>query len=73
MHLRNYYFIFVLFFLFENTAFSQETGILKGKVIEDNSKEYLPGATIRLVNNLAKGTVSDIDGNYSMVLDTGYH
>lgn len=65
------YFFFLLLFLSSISA--QETGILKGKIIDDASKEYLPGATIRLVNNLAKGTVSDIDGNYSMVLDTGYH
>lgn len=60
-------------FLLVSSVSAQETGIIKGKVIDDVSKEYLPGATIRLVNNLAIGTVSDIDGNYSMVLDTGYH
>lgn len=64
---------FLLSFLLLNTISAQETGVLKGKVADDASKEYLPGATIRVVNNLSKGTVSDLDGNYSMVLDTGYH
>lgn len=73
MFLRNCLLIFISFFLSENALYSQETGVLKGRVTDANSKEYLPGATIRLVNNLSKGTVSDIDGNYSMVLDTGYH
>ena len=59
--------------LFISPLSAQETGVLKGKIIDDASKEYLPGATIRVVNNLSKGTVSDLDGNYSMVLDTGYH
>jgi len=61
----------LILFLFLSSASAQEAGVLKGKVIDDVSKEYLPGATIRVVNNLTKGTISDIDGNYSMVLDTG--
>ena len=73
MFLRKYLLISVSFFLYGNLLYSQETGILKGRVTDGNSKEYVPGATIRLVNNLSKGTVSDIDGNYSMVLDTGSH
>ncbi|HLC83105.1 MAG TPA: TonB-dependent receptor [Bacteroidia bacterium] len=64
---------FFFSFLFISSVSAQETGILKGKITDDVSKEYITGATIRLVNNLTKGTVSDIDGNYSMVLDTGYH
>ncbi|MBL0330936.1 MAG: carboxypeptidase-like regulatory domain-containing protein [Bacteroidetes bacterium] len=73
--MQNHKFLSLLFslILFLGSVSAQETGILKGKISDANSKEYLPGATIRLVNNLTKGTVSDIDGNYSMVLDTGYH
>ncbi len=67
-------FVFVLLLLFfGRTVYAQQTGILKGKVKDGVSKEDVPGATIRMVHNLGKGTVSDIDGNYSMVLDTGYH
>ncbi len=73
MFSRKFILINILALLSGDLLHSQETGILKGKVTDGNSKEYIPGATIRLVNNLSKGTVSDIDGNYSMVLDTGSH
>ncbi len=73
MFSRNYFIIIFSIIFGGNSVFSQETGVIKGKITDAISKEYVPGATIRLVNNLAKGTVSDIDGNYSMVLDTGYH
>ena len=73
MRLRNSLILFILVLSLVNVCYSQETGVLKGKISDAISKEYLPGATVRLVTNLAKGTVSDIDGNYSMVLDTGYY
>lgn len=47
--------------------------MLKGTITDDVTKESLPGATIQMKNNLGKGTAADLDGNYSMVLDTGYH
>ena len=59
--------------LFINHSFSQSTGVLKGKVISSANNEPLSNATIRLVNNAAKGTVTDPDGIYSLVLDTGSH
>lgn len=49
------------------------TGVLRGKVSDAKTKELLPGAIIQLVSNPAKGNGTDIDGNYSMVLDTGFH
>lgn len=73
MLLRKAFFVFCFSLTFYLHCFSQQTGVLKGTISDANSKELLPGATIRLVNNLSKGTVSDIDGNYSMVLDTGFH
>jgi hypothetical protein len=73
MFLRQFIFTIGFLLLLLNQIFSQQTGVLKGKVKDAVSKELLPGATFQLVNNLAKGTVTDIDGNYSMVLDTGYH
>ena len=59
--------------LFISNSFSQTTGVLKGKITSIPNREALSSATIRLVNNPAKGTVTDIDGIYSLVLDTGYH
>jgi iron complex outermembrane receptor protein len=63
-------FLFTLL-IFTNTLTAQQTGVLKGKISDAKTKELLPGATVQLLNNLSKGAVSDIDGNYSMVLDSG--
>lgn len=62
---------FVVFF-FSGSAFSQGSGTLKGRVIDAVSRESLPGAVIHLVKDPGKGCVTDIDGNYSMILDSGY-
>ncbi len=51
---------------------AQTTGVLKGRVTASGNNEALTSATVRLVNNPAKGTVTDPDGVYSLVLDTGY-
>ena len=53
-------------------SFAQTTGVLKGRVTTSTDNEALSSATVRLVNNPAKGTVTDPDGIYSLVLDTGY-
>lgn len=52
---------------------AQPTGVLKGKVTHGITNETIPGASISLVNNPSKGAVADIDGMYSLVLDTGVH
>jgi len=62
-----------LSFTFLTISLFAQTGVLKGKILDSKSKELLPGAVIQSLSNMAKGTVSDIDGNYSMVLDTGQH
>src|ERR1700756_4825026 len=64
-------FLFVSFISY--SSFSQQTGVLKGVVYDFTTHEKLPGATIRLVNNLNKGAATDIDGKYLLELDTGYH
>jgi iron complex outermembrane receptor protein len=46
--------------------------MISGKVL-DQENNALPSVTVFLQNNNAIGTTTDIDGNYSMVLDTGYH
>jgi len=50
-----------------------QTGVLKGTVTEEATGETLPGATIQLVSNMAKGAATDIDGRYYLELDTGMH
>jgi len=59
--------------LFTNVSYAQQTGVLKGKVTSSTNNDAVSSATIRLVNNPAKGTVTDPDGIFSIVLDTGFH
>ncbi|MBI3520899.1 MAG: TonB-dependent receptor [Bacteroidetes bacterium] len=49
------------------------TGVLKGSIMDKDTKEPIIGGTIQLLNDLSKGTVSDVEGNYVLVLDTGYY
>ena len=54
------------------TLYSQTgTGVLKGNIMDKDSKEPIIGATIQLLSDLSKGTATDIEGNYVLVLDTG--
>lgn len=47
------------------------TGVLKGNISDKETKEPIIGATIQLLKDLSKGTATDIEGNYVLVLDTG--
>src|SRR6218665_403850 len=72
MFIRSFFTCVLSFLLFFSSSLhAQQTGVLKGKVADASTKEFLPGATIQVVSNMGKGTVTDIDGVYSMVLDTG--
>ncbi len=46
--------------------------ILRGKVIDDKSKEPITGASV-YASNLDKGTITDTEGNYRLVLAKGEH
>ena len=52
---------------------AQSTGVLKGRIVAGANKEPLSSVAVRLANNPAKGTITDPDGIYSLVLDTGMH
>lgn len=47
------------------TIVQQKEKIVKGKVV-DNNNEPLPGVSIRLKDNASIGTVTDIDGEFSL-------
>ena len=64
-------FLFSLFVLPSVLIAQTGTGVLKGNISDKESKEPIIGATIQLLSDLSKGTASDIDGNYVLVLDTG--
>ena len=55
-------------------AFSLESiaGIIKGTVIDKQTKEPLTGATIQIINTNT-GAVSNMDGNYSLNLKNGIY
>ena len=60
--MKKFKYIILLTFL-SNIAISQSS--LKGGLIDANTGESLPGATI-YIENLNKGTVTDIVGNFSL-------
>ena len=42
--------------------------MISGQVIDEETKEALPGVSI-MIEGTAKGTVTDIDGNYKIEVD----
>lgn len=54
-------------FLFTNTVYSQEQITVVGKVTDENGAG-LPGATIVLKEYESLGTVTDINGNYQLII-----
>lgn len=63
--------ILLLLLLCSSFLLAQEKGSLKGVVRDAATHENIPGVTIRLVTDLTKGGVSDLDGNYFVALDSG--
>jgi len=61
----------IILFFYTSMALAQK-GTLRGKVIDEETGETLIGATIR-VKNTTTGTISDLDGNYSIKLSSGTH
>lgn len=52
--------------LVSGTFASAQTGVVQGKVVDDSDGLGLPGANVYLVNNLSIGTVTDIDGSFTI-------
>jgi len=72
--LKKLFFFLICFVAFSAIINAQTgTGVLKGNISDKESKEPIIGATIQLLNDLSKGAATDIDGNYVLVLDTGYY
>jgi len=70
---KNFIFFRILFLIaivfFASQAFAQEYQ-LTGKVTDAKDKSTLPGATV-LVKGTTNGTLTDIDGNYSIKVSPG--
>lgn len=61
---------FFVILLFNITLFAQESYNLTGTVIDGSDNYSIPGASV-LVTNTSKGVVTDIDGNYSIIVQKG--
>lgn len=64
----------ILFFLFLVTTLhlnAQNKGYLKGIVYEKGTKETVIGATIKKMNDLSFGTVTDLEGRYYLEIEPG--
>ena len=54
------------------TVFAQQKqGFVRGNILDGDFGGALIGATISLTNNPGKGTIADLDGNFSLPLDPG--
>ncbi|MFZ1633555.1 MAG: TonB-dependent receptor [Chitinophagales bacterium] len=60
--------IFINVVFFSNTVFGQS---VTGVIIDSQTKQPLPGVTIIAENNV--GTISDVNGKYNLVLESGAH
>ncbi|NRB53935.1 MAG: TonB-dependent receptor [Saprospiraceae bacterium] len=63
LNLLSYPFLLLLFFA---SGLSAQSGIISGKVLDEDGGSSLPGANVYLEQNPTAGTVTDIDGNFSL-------
>ena len=62
----------LLLILSMTTVFAQQKqGFVRGNILDGDFGGALIGATISLTNNPGKGTIADLDGNFSLPLDPG--
>ena len=64
--LRKWGMLVVVLLVTPMLAWSQTTGKVAGRVIDQDTGEGLPGASVALAGTL-QGTVTDIDGNYFII------
>jgi outer membrane receptor protein involved in Fe transport len=68
------FFVFCFFFnIIVVSVSAQSYGILKGSVMDASTKESIVGAAIYDLNDITRGVVSDVSGNYELRLNTGKH
>ncbi|MCG8700107.1 MAG: outer membrane beta-barrel protein, partial [Bacteroidales bacterium] len=67
----------VLAFITCISSFSQKTGSIKGKILDENNQQAIPYATVSLLKNnlpISAGTVADNNGNFIInnLIDANY-
>ncbi len=60
-----YSFIIIILFAFSTKSFSQKVGAIKGKIIEQATKQIIAGANV-IIRNSTIGTTTDSLGNFSL-------
>ncbi len=73
MKIQNYPFAIFFFLLFISGPFSvlaQDTGIIRGKIIDDATGEPLFGVTVQIVGT-TQGAISDFDGAFEVKVASG--
>ncbi|OFY84050.1 MAG: hypothetical protein A3F72_11765 [Bacteroidetes bacterium RIFCSPLOWO2_12_FULL_35_15] len=71
---KNLYKILFTFFIFSSAFLpAQEYGILKGEIMDAFTKEAIVGAAIYDANDITRGVISDVNGNYELRLNLGKH
>ncbi|MGZ4035963.1 MAG: carboxypeptidase-like regulatory domain-containing protein [Bacteroidia bacterium] len=63
----------IIFVFSSFLIYAQQYGILKGVVMDAFTKEAVVGATIYDANDITRGVVSDVNGNYELRLNLGKH
>ena len=75
--LKSLTFVLLTLFVFSissiQSAKAQETGFIRGNVIDGDEGVHLYGATVRIKELPGVGTISDFDGNYSISLAPGFY
>lgn len=69
-NIYRYLIAFCIGFLFSLSAVAQNTRTIKGKVVDQNG-ETIIGATVTEVGKPQNGTISDIDGNFTITIPVG--
>lgn len=62
--------VLIIGIFFSISILKSQTGTLRGTIIDLETGETLIGATV-LVDGTSKGTITDFDGNYTLILEPG--
>ncbi|MFW5886341.1 MAG: carboxypeptidase-like regulatory domain-containing protein, partial [Bacteroidota bacterium] len=60
-----------LFILFFGSHLNAQKSFIRGTVFDANSGEFLPGVTVVVEEDLSIGTITDLDGKFSLNISPG--
>lgn len=71
--MNKFYTLLFSFSIVSFTIQAQSYGVVKGSVMDATNREAIVGANIYDANDITRGVVSDIDGNYELRMNIGKH